>query len=237
MTPSPFGDRIKPMPKKIFLLFLIFFSATSLFASDYAGEKIVYAISPVGTSEYQDKGMVELNSKKANLVIFHTRTVGLDDTETIYSQPEDLLPLRVERDIKLPVGQERIVEEYQPEKFLYIMRKFKEGKQVEEKKFVGDGGPIQNAITLPFYLRKLPDLKIGWSFVARFPEKFEIKLVNVEEVQVPAGKFMAYHFTSSPDKFEIWISQDSRRIPVKIKGLSGLGYALLMSKYRGPDKQ
>jgi len=225
------------MRKKLFLIFFIFFIATRLFAADYAGEKIIYAISPVGSSEYQDKGIVELNNQKVNLVIFHTRTIGLDDTEKIYSQPQDLLPLRVERDIKLPVGQEQIIEEYQPKQFLYIMRKFKSGKQVEEKKFIGDGGPIQNAITLPFYLRKLSSLKIGWSFTARFPDKFQIKLANIEEVQVPAGKFMAYHFTSSPDKFEIWISQDSRRIPVKIKGLSGLGYSLLMSQYQGPDKQ
>ncbi len=219
---------------KIALFILSMLLTSRLFAADYTGEKIIYAISPVGSSEYQDKGVVELNNQKVNLVIFHTRTIGLDDTEKIYSQLKGLLPLRVERDIKLPLGQEQIIEEYQPEKFLFIMRKFKAGKQVEEKKFVGDGGPIQNAVTLPFYLRQLTGLKIGWSFIARFPDKFEIKLVNIEEVQVPAGKFMAYHFASSPDKFEIWISQDSRRIPVKIKGLAGLGYALLMSQYQGP---
>jgi hypothetical protein len=48
---------------------------------------------------------------------------------------------------------------------------------------------------------------------------------------VPAGKFKAYHFTSTPKKFEIWISKDDYRIPVKIKGLGGYNYTMLMKNH------
>jgi hypothetical protein len=49
-------------------------------------------------------------------------------------------------------------------------------------------------------------------------------------VAVPAGKFRAYHFTSAPHKFEIWITADELRLPVKIEGAGGYPYTLMMNK-------
>ena len=54
----------------------------------------------------------------------------------------------------------------------------------------------------------------------------------MEEIGIPAGKFKVYHFTSNPNKFEIWITQDPLRLPVKIKGAGGLGYTLVMESYK-----
>ncbi len=84
---------------------------------------------------------------------------------------------------------------------------------------------------MPFYLRTIPELEPGWSLEARFPEKFRVTLTGSENIEVPAGKFKAYHFTSTPYKFDIWISQDKLRIPLRIKGAGGLGYTLSMKKH------
>jgi uncharacterized protein (DUF2062 family) len=206
-----------------------FLSAQTAVSPDYTGEKIVYEISPLGVAEYQDLGMVEFRGDKASLVIFKTRVLGFDDREKIYSVPRTFLPIRVERDITMWLGKEYIFEEYDQKNFSLVIEKFSGGKKVNEYKFKKDG-PINNAVTLPFYLRNVAELDIGWSFIARFPDKFEVKLVSIEEIEVPAGKFKAYYFTSTPRKFEIWISKDGSRVPLRIKGLGGLGYTLSMKK-------
>lgn len=205
-------------------------SESNINGGEFTGEKIIYDIKPVGSAEYNDLGIVDLWGKKMKLATFRTRVLNFDDIETIYSSPESLLPLRVERDISLWPVKENIIEEYDQVSSSLIIRKLK-GKRGQEQIFKADG-PIHNAVILPFYLRSIKDLNIGWSMVVRLPQKFTVKLVSEEDIEVPAGKFKAYHFTSDPYKFDIWISRDKLRLPLKIKGAGGLGYTLLL-KERG----
>ena len=197
---------------------------------NYAGESILYLISPFGRSEYNNLGVVDLNGAKVNLVTFKTKVLLFEDTEKIYSDPESLLPLRIERNISKLWGKEYITEEYDQKKFIMVTRKFK-GKKLVKEQIIQAKGPIHNAITLPFYLRGRSDLKIGWHFIARVPEEFGLELVSVDKITVPAGKFQAYHFKSIPNKFEIWINKDNPRVPLKIQGKGIFDYSLLMKKY------
>jgi hypothetical protein len=208
-----------------------FFPLAARADSAYSGERIVYAISPMGIAEYNDQGTVELNGRAVDLVTFRTQVMGFDDTEKIYSDPATLLPLRVERDIRMWLGKEYIVEEYQPEKSSLVITKFKAGKKVQELPFTSNG-PIHNAILLPFFLRKISDLNIGWKMDIRLPNKFTVSLVSIEKIKVPAGEFLAYHFVSSPPQFDIWISNDRLRLPLKIKDTGGFGYSLLIKEHR-----
>ena len=201
---------------------------------NYAGESILYLISPFGRSEYNNLGVVDLNGAKVNLVTFKTKVLLFEDTEKIYSDPESLLPLRIERNISKLWGKEYITEEYDQKKFIMVTRKFK-GKKLVKEQIIQAKGPIHNAITLPFYLRGRSDLKIGWHFIARVPEEFGLELVSVDKITVPAGKFQAYHFKSIPNKFEIWINKDNPRVPLKIQGKGIFDYALLMKKYSKLD--
>jgi hypothetical protein len=198
---------------------------------DYSGESILYNISPLGRSEYKDFGMVDLNGMKVNLVTFRTKILLIDDTEKIYSDPESLLPYKTERTISKLWGKEYITEEYDQKNFTVTIKKFKGGRLINERVIKADG-PIQNVILLlSFYLRAHPDLEIGWRFTARVPAEFNLQLVSIDEITVPAGQFQAYHFKSIPDKFEIWINKDTPRIPIKIQGKSPFNYALLMKEY------
>ena len=90
---------------------------------------------------------------------------------------------------------------------------------------------MHNAILLTFYLRAIKNLSVGWSFDVRLPQEFKVVLISIEEVQLAMGKFTAYHFSSSPHKFEIWISKDNYRTPLIIKGMGGLGYSMSIQSY------
>ncbi|MCX5710488.1 MAG: hypothetical protein NT060_00720 [Candidatus Omnitrophica bacterium] len=224
--------------KNCYLLLGILFCVliTPAWAQRPAQETITYDISPIGTSVFLDYGQIEYRGKIVNLTIFETQVAGFKDTEKIYSDPKTGLPVWVERDISDWFGQEFLTEDYRQDEHKLFITKFKKGKKVQEYKF-NASGPIHNAILVPFSLRSGKDLKIGWSTEIRLPQEFKVQLASIEDISVPAGRFKAYHFTSTPAKFEIWISADSLRLPVKIKGLGGIPYALVMSKRSaGQDK-
>ena len=196
-------------------------------ATDYTGEKIAFEISPLGSAEYNDMGTVILEGKAVKLVTFKTDTLGFSDLEKIYCDPVRLLPLRVERDISFLFSKEYLVEEYSPETFSLSIKKYVDKKVVKEYSFQAEGA-INNAILLPFYLRTMGALEPGWFFTAYLPNTYKISLVSIDEIVVPAGKFKAYRFISQPAKFEIWISQDADRLPLKIIDSVGYGYTMVM---------
>ena len=216
---------------QIIFFSIFFFCAGGPLSEAVDGEKIFYNINPFGKSEYIDQGTVSLEGKELRAASFHTRIIGFDDAEKIYTDPVTGLPVRIERTIRWPFNREFIVEEYDQEHFTLIMRKYKGKKLIEEHKSVHNG-PIYSAIVFPFSLRHVPDPQIGWKTKTAFPNEFEITLVSIDEVKVQAGHFTAYHFTSAPHKFEIWISRDKNLIPVKIQGRGTFGgYTMKLHKY------
>ncbi len=212
-----------------FAVFAFCASVNEVFADSTARETIIYDLSPLGYAQYSDLGAVEFCFRRVNLTVFETHVAGFHDKEKIYSDPESLMPLRVERYISYWFSKEYIVEMYLPRENELIITKFLKGKQAERSVFKSNG-PIHNAILLPFSLRKMQKLETGWSYDIRLPAEFKVRLVSVEDVNVPAGLFKAYRFTSNPAGFEIWITNDAAQIPVKIKGQGKFSYSLSMQK-------
>jgi hypothetical protein len=198
------------------------------------GEKIVYTVKlkgvNLGTAVFTQMGRVALAKEPLSFVTFETRVAGFQDLEKIYSDPRSYLPVRIERDIKGVSGKEKITEAYDQKKCTLTI--IKTVGKTRQENVIKKESPIHNAILLPFYVRNVAQLVPGWSTYAQLPtQAFTIKLVSIEYVRVPAGKFKCYRFTSEPKRFEIWITVDDPRIPVKIKGSAGLGYSLLMRGY------
>jgi len=216
------------------IFFLSVFLNSNLFAAKEPIETIVYNISPMGVSEYQDFGPVDFRGNKSNLVVFRTHLPGFTDKETIYSDIKTKLPIFVERDLSIFGQKEYILEEYYSLVNTLNIIKFKKGKIVDQYFFKGRA-PIQNAILVPFLLRNEKELKIGSTFDIILPQEYKVKLVAIVDVKVAAGEFKAYHFTSVPAKFEIWISADNFRLPVKMKGV-GFPYTLEMKKHSLKEK-
>jgi len=202
------------------------------------GEEIIYDVRLggvcLGEAKFKNVALAELNRSKVNLVTFETRLVRFIDREEIYSDLDTFLPVRVERDISMWPKKEKIIEEYDQKNFTLVIKKLIGNK--ESQVIIKRKSPISNAILLPYSIRDISGLDIGWSLSVTLPtQEFQIRLVSREEVATPAGPFDAYRFESVPKKFEIWISADKRRIPVKIKGTNKLGYTLVIKKYLFKD--
>lgn len=201
---------------------------------DRVGEKIIYDVMlgkvKMGSAVFHYQAKSELNQKAVNFITFETRLLRFKDNEKIYSDPETALPLRVEREILSWPKYEKITETYDQDKFTLRIVKTESGKD-QELNFKEDSA-IHNAILLPYAVRQFPGLEVGWNFQANLPtQRFLIELASIEEVKVIAGTFKSYHFKSTPERFEIWISADEHKIPLKIKGMSGIGYTLVMRQY------
>ena len=202
----------------------------------FIGETITYDVKmgmfTIGTCVFTHSDRVALFGKDVDLFTFVTKGPSFFDKETIYGDPGSFLPVRVERDISIWPKKEKITEEYDQKANTVTITK-NGASQVIRK-----AAPLNNAILLPFVVRKTAKLENGWSMKAVLPtQEFEIRLARAEKVTVPSGSYDTYYFESTPPKFQIWITADERRIPVKIRGTGGLGYTMLMSGYEGPREK
>jgi len=202
---------------------------------DHAGESIQYLVKPAGKSEYNNFGVVDLKGAKVNLVTLKSKILFVNVMENIYYDPESLLPYKTERTNSAFWIKDFRTEEYDQKKFTVVIKKFS-GKDLVKEQILKSNGPIQNINTLLFYLRKQPDLKIGWHFTAKVVNelellKFDLKLISIDEIVVPGGKFQAYHFKSNPAMFEIWLDKNSPRIPLKINIKGIVNCSILMKGY------
>jgi len=201
---------------------------------DYVGEKIIYDVKLgklyLGKARFNNLANVQLDGRLLNLMTMETKLTQFTDMEKIYSDLETLLPVRVERDVLNWLIRERITEDYDQDNFTVTIIKNKGAMQ--EKLVIKKDSHIHNAVLLPYYVRRIPKLDVGGIIIANLPtRRLEIKLVSIEDVEVPAGTFRAYHFKSTPKQIEIWISTDVRRIPLKIQGTGIFGYSMVMSEY------
>ncbi len=202
---------------------------------NFVGEKITYDVKmgkvSLGKAQYNNLPNQQLNGKDFNVMTLETKVTQFTDTEKIYSDIETFLPVKVERDVLKVLLREKIIEDYDQNKFSVTITKNGLFKGAE-KLVIQKDNPVHNAVLLPYSVRRIPNLEIGKIIVANLPlRKIELKLVSIEEITVPAGTFKAYHFASTPKQIEIWISADERRIPLKIQSNDLFGYSLMMSEY------
>lgn len=198
------------------------------------GEEIIYDVKmgkiTLGHAKFTQIKNIQINGKLLNVMVFETNLPRFSDTETIYTDPQTLLPVKVERSISNWFVREKIIEEYNQLEYTVSINKKRNGK--EQNSVIKKTSPIHNAILLPHYVRRIEKLNPGKILTANLPNRnYEINLINTEEITVPAGKFKAYHFASTPKQIEIWISADDRRIPLKIQSTTTFGYLLTLSKY------
>ena len=199
------------------------------------GEKMTYDVRlgsiRLGRSTFSHMPSVALNGKMLIVMVFETNLARFKDIETIYSDPQTLLPVKVEREVLNWFTREKITEDYNQRDFTVTINKKKGSKT--ETLLIKKDSPIQNAILLPQSIRRSAKLDANETLVANLPgSRYEIKLASVEEIKVPAGTFKAYHFKSTPSQIDIWISADERKIPVKIQSNNvAFGYIMVLKEY------
>ena len=202
-------------------------------AFERVGEEITYDVllgrMRLGSSKYKHLRRMKMEGRDVNQISFETDIIRFHDLETIYCDAKTFLPVLIERKVSRMLKPERIEEKYDQKNFVLTITK---KRFTTERLSIKKDKSIHNSILLPYYVRSMAELKIGWSFEANLPQtSYLIKLVSLEEIEVPAGKFKAYHFESDPPKIQIWISADEDRIPLRIEGTGVFGYKLLMREY------
>lgn len=207
---------------------------THLLKNDGIGEKLVYDVKlggiRLGKAQYTHNKSVEINGKLLTVMEFVTKVANFNDTETIYTDPETFLPVKIERNITNWFSKEKITEDYDQKNYILTIKKTVGSKN--EELTIKKDTPIHNAILLPQYVRRVAKLDIGRILVANLPKgRYEIRLVSIENVTVPAGIFKAYYFKTNPEQIEIWISADERRIPVKIRNCDKIGYSMVLKEH------
>jgi len=202
-----------------------------------AGEEITYEVKLgnlwVGEARFKYKGRVDSNGRALNLLVFETRVINFADTENIYSDPGNFLPVRIEREVITLFKREYISENYDQKNHRVTITK-NNGKATTEQRVISSNDVIHNAILFPYAVRDLPDLVVGCEFRVNLPKRtLRVKLVSIENLKLGNKVFQAFRFESTPKQIAVWISTDALRIPLKIEGAGVFGYTLILKSYRG----
>jgi hypothetical protein len=206
-----------------------------------AGEEIAYEVRfgkiLLGEAKFKYLGKVDLQGKAVNLLVLETKVVNFLDKENIYSDPESMLPVRIERSISSFLKKEQIIENYDQLNYQVTITK-NNGKNPPQQLVIKRNGVIHNAVLFPYSVRDLPDLAVGREFILNLPNRtLRVNLVSIESLKIGHKVFQAFRFESTPRQIAVWISTDEQRIPLKIEGSGVFGYALILKSYQGKPAQ
>lgn len=238
----------------IFALFLIFYSssidcwANSLWRkvenrAFKVGEKLTYIVKwkgvAGGTAVMQVKKIVKISGRDAYYVTLSTRSSRFFD---IFYKIRDLIKSYIDKQSiftwkqkkKLREGRYRSNKEtiYDQEKHQALYK----GKKVDIPVYV------QDSLSSVYYLRT-QELKKGDSLIIDANDdgknySVEVKVIGIEKVATPSGKYKALkievvwkregkvHVESS----RMWLSNDQRKIPVKIERQTKTGKITMLLK-------
>jgi hypothetical protein len=198
------------------------------------GERLIYEVRykniAIGESILTFHGERKLQDKNVYYVTFSTKVPSFKDEEELYADINTFLPVEVRRKIKKTVGfDDRITEQYDQSNFKVDIKN--RSKLRKKNTSIQKSSPLHNSILLTYYYRTIKDFKKGELLNMNLPTiSLDVSFHAVEEVGVPLGKFSAYVFTSNPPKFKLWLSQDEKRLPLKIENPGTLGYSLVLKE-------
>jgi len=195
------------------------------------GEHLVYDIYlksvKIGKSELTFFGEEDLGSRRCYRIGFTTNVPFFKDKEQIYAEKGNFLPIKVERELKNALGfTTKITEEYDQENFTVKIKKQGSSKvQTFEK-----SAPIYNAILLTYYCRANPDIAKDEIFKVILPtSEHNVQMSGKEAIETPSGAYTTTVYSSAPSKFTFYLSDDKKKIPVKISSQTALGYTLVLN--------
>ena len=192
-----------------------------------SGETIsfgVYSnIVKVGSGALTYAGVVEGHHDVWQHVRLHVETLSVNDTEEVYGSKDFILPHKVERYVRLFGRQEVIGEIYAPGNKSVTISKSTNGK-AEPPETIASDSALENVLLMIYRLRNDPELAVGRTYAVNLPtQKFELTVKSKTSLKVPLGKFQVFYIESKPSKYKIWMTDDEKRIPIRIQGLVSFG--------------
>jgi hypothetical protein len=191
------------------------------------GEKIsfgVYSnIIKVGSGSLTYVGTIQGVQGVWQHVKLQVETLSVSDTDEVYGSLDFTLPHKVDRRLRLFGRDEAIGEIYAPGNKSVTISKSTNGKAEPPETITSDNA-LENVLLLIYRLRNDPGLAVGKSYTVNLPtQKFVLTVKSRMPLKVPLGKFQVFYIESNPSKYKIWITDDQRRLPVRIQGLVSFG--------------
>ncbi|NTV28949.1 MAG: DUF3108 domain-containing protein [Candidatus Omnitrophica bacterium] len=193
------------------------------------GEVIHYNIKQLGVKAGEASltfvGETQLDGTKVVLIRFASRGPAFFDNEDIYLDPQTFRPVRVQRDLKIFGGHERIEEDYRTEGQVRI-RKDADGKVTET--VLSTKGPVDNIYGFIYRYRAEGDFSVQKSFAIRLPTvELTMKVIDDGSFKAVGQVFRAAIIRSVPAKYTIWMDKGEKRLPLRIAGAVGLGNTVM----------
>jgi hypothetical protein len=120
-----------------------------------------------------------------------------------------------------------IKETYAPGNKSVVISKSVNG-QTEQSETISSERDLENVLLTIYGLRNDPQLAVGRTYAVNLPtQRFELIVKSKTSIKVPLGKFQVFYIESQPSKYKIWMTDDEKRIPVRIQGLVSFGMVYL----------
>ncbi|MFB3918652.1 MAG: DUF3108 domain-containing protein [Candidatus Velamenicoccus archaeovorus] len=180
-------------------------------------------IIKVGSGVLTYAGRDESREGVSQHVRLRVETFSVNDTEDVYGSEDFKFPHKVERRVRLFGKQEAIEETYAAGSKSVLIAKTTDGKASQTETISSDT-PLENVLLLIYRLRNDPDMAVGKTYAVNLPtQKFELTVKSKTSLKVPLGRFSVFYIESQPSKYKIWLTDDPKRIPVRIQGLISFG--------------
>jgi len=193
-----------------------------VFSQQLYAETIHYAIIQMGLkageATLSNVGPVEYRGQRTFLIVFKAQAINFWDEERIYTDPLNLYPLFVERNLNIFGRKEKILEVYDRAKSEIRLTKTVGDKSTEQ--VLKKTGAIDNIYGFILRYRKSGSFRIGDVLDIKLPTKdLKIKLVK----RVNNNFFMQ----SRPAKYKIWFDASADKWPLRISGAIGMANTVM----------
>jgi len=171
-----------------------------------------------GEATLSNVGPVEYRGQRTFLIVFKAQAINFWDEERIYTDPLNLYPLFVERNLNIFGRKEKILEVYDRAKSEIRLTKTVGDKSTEQ--VLKKTGAIDNIYGFILRYRKSGSFRIGDVLDIKLPTKdLKIKLVK----RVNNNFFMQ----SRPAKYKIWFDASADKWPLRISGAIGMANTVM----------
>ncbi len=238
------GQNTAPIPERIRA-----FQPGELLTYDVSWFKVVKA----GTAMLEVKGEQFPDGREVLRFVVTTRTVGLigrfyplgDRVESVFD-PNTMQSLAYRFEAKRGKKTRRRVVTFD-----HVGQKAAVSLNKDPPKTVAIPGGVLDSLSALYYLRTRDDYAVDKPIIVEVFDggknrSIEIRTLGREQVKTPAGEFEAITITASEGIFmskggiTVWLSDDSRKVPVRIKSRLAIGsivFTLREMKGRGDRKQ
>ncbi len=189
------------------------------------GEKLTYQVTfwgiRIGEIRMTLKEMTEIENIPVYHLLFDAKSSRYSDRKDIFVRTADLYPIRVDFNINKEGVKIIRREDFDQEKKILTVYEKANGEEMRET--IQYETRIMDDVWALYYLRT-KELKEGDKFPLQITNaKYTLEVKGKERMEVPAGNFEAYLIISRPPKTKIWLSDDEKKLPLKIQNKILLG--------------